>query len=192
MNARYRHLQIGAQGVGYDLLKRVEAYSYVFTKGPFPDFLHGDQSCLLRHFGGLGDSPHDCAGEPIIRLPGGVLVFDVRVYGACSAKYAAEHAFDPFYSGELLALHGNSKPDPTIWVPANSLVAICALAVYPWAGSFRFASKITPSGSAQAYINGSGWIVVSEGGSSDGHHSLWIQKKYESKLPRIVAERNRC
>ena len=190
MNARYRFLRVGALGVWYDFLRRVQSFAHVYTEGPAPEFLHGDQTPLLRDFGGLGDTPHICAGEPIIHLHCGVIVYDVRVQGACNYRYAARRAFAPFYSGDLLALHGDSKPDPDIWVPGNSVLAVCALALHPWAGSFRFASKITTSGSAQAFVRGNE-IVVSEGGSGEGHHSIWIQKKYAPRLPEIVSASNR-
>ncbi|MBI5794156.1 hypothetical protein HZA87_03680 [Candidatus Uhrbacteria bacterium] len=176
--------RITSGGYAYGVLERLKGFGLQVRKeGPFPHFPHGFNPSFIRDCGGMGDVMHVCEGEPVPPFQG-VLVFDVVVQADGGCRFAATNYFTPFYVGDLLMTHDGSTPDLMIWAPANSLIAVNALAQHPALGSFRFSSPHTPSGRAQAFLSpDKRKIVVTEGGSAYGHHMLWARQDVAHLLP---------
>ncbi len=176
-----RAMRIGAQGLGRDLLARLQGFRmHVFTDGPFPDFLWGFNPPLDLDRGGLGDAPHICESEPEILLPGGFLVFDVRVEARGGCRFSAAQSFRPFYTGPILVLHEGMMPDMEVWRPLTGVEAVCGLAQNPWLGSLRFWTDRCRQG-AQAYAY-CGKIVVDRYESAPGHHMAYAMRQHTPSL----------
>ena len=182
-----RAMLIGSRGLGFDMRSRVQDMNLeILTSKPLPDFPREYSPHIEPEYGAWNARKHVCEEERVISLPGGILVFDVRVSQPGGYLWQADHRFDPYYTGSVLILHeGMQPPDSGQWRPLNTLEGVCGLAQNLWVGSLRYYSVNCTKRSCQAYRRGS-TIVVECHGSSRGHHAAYTTASPAPPYTRMV------
>lgn len=171
-----RNVRVGSRGLAHDMYVRMHGFGIQSRSTHCPNFPRGFDETILSDHGGLGDEPHICEEERIVTIPT-VLVADVVVRAHCGDRFALDQdRFDAFFSAPVQIYHDGMYPDENVWEPVESIYAVSCLGQNPWLGSVRFRSPHTRSGYAQAYIR-DGQVIVSESGSSIGHHLMYKQSR---------------